>query len=846
MANEYTSPFFGDRDMGQFFIPPADTTVAFTKRNRQSEIKYNDAGQVYAADVLCTHTWHGTWSERNIDRPNLYPGDVTKGNTTIQFTVDGEPERPWCVLAIPCTYGNVPKTATQYYQWVRPCVEEFNDIVAYYYILVGKTNGASMTIRRDNTNASGKPIVSYRVVQTGRVESTETGGLPLLTLFDPVTMIPTGAQSIGWIANGFNSGSNNFLNALNALNNADDNRSSRFQSEDLSIYNIDPAVVSRIAILTGAWAARPNNHLSEMRWINLTKNTFVDNVTQWTLYPPNLIGSFIATGLPVFTVDSFDQMVRYFEGDSWLADNDAPPPSDWSTDWDIYIKGAQRPDIYITMASPKVDEWLADLEDNTSGLSKDDIKVEYRYREYALNAVMDSPNPYANSYTTKDWLIDIYDDTRVTSYGENLQLNYPNVNNITGGLVAGGGGEFSDVAINELYPYYAELGFRIHYGKYMSAWCRYKIGVIGSPSVPDFVKMQNEGVQDDAWQDDSTVTLHYDELPPGYNPYPTPEFPPDINPPPDDTSPSPSQTGLGLLTTTYKVTPANAKALGRYFWGGNLWQEIKALNTSPIENVVGMVIMPIDIAGDTSTIVVGNVDTNVNGDKISLVPLYTLGSAQIKGRYESFLDYEPYTTIHIFLPFVGFVRLDPVYVTGKTLSVTYSYDIINGLCNAMLFVDGVYIESHQGQCGIDIPLIATNRSQLAVGLATSLLSTGEGAVTNIAMGNKAGAVSGTVSNVIGSLGEYLTGFHSQRQGGYTPVCAWTETRNCFLVIESPNASYTGTYRHDKGLPCNASHTIGSLSGFTVCDPSVDVSGIVGATEEEKAMIKEYLTTGFYA
>lgn len=286
-------------------------------------------------------------------------------------------------------------------------------------------------------------------------------------------------------------------------------------------------------------------------------------------------------------------------------------------------------------------------------------------------------------------------------------------------------------------------------------------------------------------------------------------------------------------------------ALGRFLWSGDIFQKIKALNTSPISNIVGLYYMPIFISGTASIINIGDIDTNINADEIAnSTPLYELGSVQYQGRYQNFVDYEPYTNAHIFLPFVGFIRINPTYFTNRTLKVIYSFDLICGLCNAMLFADGIYVESHQGNCGIEIPLISSNRAQVAIGLASSLFQSTLSLATT--KGLSAMTALQTGGGVFDSVLSAADSFNSQRQGGYSPATAWCETRQCFIVIESANASYTGTFNHDFGRPCMASHSISQLRGYTVVDSNIDLKGFAGATEEEIKMIRELLSTGFYA
>lgn len=814
---EYTTPFFGDRDMGAYAPPPLISTNYFEKRNRADVRQVNAQGQVYAGDILTQHTYNAF---------NQY--DMSGNNRLYQCTLKGLETEPACIFAIPSTYGNNQYTEEgQRYQRWAGAINEFNDMRTYIYLLVVKKTTQAITVYHENEvpdTVSGTKY-KWRVVssESKRYNTAAEWSYPdLITDFignGESVVVESYTQDVE-IFNGTRvKNIKVFPDDLEALN-ANSVVGVKWYSVSQEIGLVPAGVIASFRTGLSHWADRSDSVINNIYCTDL-------NHLNPTLLSYRYIGTYIASGLPIFTLENMEQMVKYFQGESYLADNDTPPPSDWSTDWDIYVRGAQRPDIYITMKSDKLDDWLTDNAENTMGLTKKQVKVEYRYRY--KSSVGDND---LDSGKVVMWEKDDYNKQRDTSYSEIVALNHDDAGKINWG-------EFSDLTIAELMTVYARLEFRIHYDKWKSTWCRFQIGVIGSPSVPDFEKMQNVGEQADDWQDESTVTLHYDEYPDGYNPYPTPPNPP--SPTPKPTDPSPSINGTGLLTTTYKITDAQAKALGRFLWGGDFWQQLKALNMSPIENVVGLCYMPINIQGNPSVITIGNVDTNINGDVIGVTtPLYTLGSVNLQGRYKSFLDYSPYTTAHIFLPFVGFKPIDPQVFTGKTLSVVYSYDVITGVCNAMLFANGVYIESHQGNCGIDIPLVASNRAEVMAGLVMSLAKT---SVTPASpKSNVALDVLGMSTDVVNAV----SSFHSNRQGGYSPACAWSETRECYIVLETPNVFYPTTYDHDYGRPCMASYNIGQLSGFTVCDQTIDVSGIGRASEAEKKEIREILTSGFYA
>lgn len=805
--------------------------------NRKEAIKKNAKGQVIGADTLLQQRFHST--DTLAAGTTIFRYDITQRYMEMVKHNSKGIEPCAAILAIPATYGNYPNTKegadNQMTAW-RAETWHKNPVFYYYFIMKCEYNVDALKVKFPNpSQIAGQG--NYRWIASCNFAQLSSTPDNVLTINKPAgnnrysatTNIAYRQDFELTIAYPFRVTPMDGLPQL--LKNANEGLGSRrADAYDQSYGFIDDGVLASLQTYCSHWEEMENSS-----YPNIWTCEIPSSLTP-SLVSTQKLSSVISSGFPIFELHNFDQMVEYFEGGKWEADN-YPIPDDWSTDWNVYVKGAQKPDIFITMKSDKIDEWLAS-DKNLSGYTKEDISVEYRYREYGKKAeaggvILPIPDYNRAKYKLLYDIKDTYNKTRETDFMSNIALNYDGI------LTALSSS--SEIAIEKLYAYPCEMEFRIKLdSEHYSAWCRYEIGVIGSPSIPDFSKMNNLGIQDDEnLIDSSTVTLHYDEYPDGFDPYPEPE-PPTPNPP-KPTDPTPSVTGIGLLTETYKITEQQAKELGKFFWGGDTFQKIRALNLSPIENVVGLHYMPINVAGTTDVIVIGDVDTNINGDRIeTATPLYTLGSVKIEGRYKNFLDYEPYTSAWIFLPFVGFIRINPVFFTGKTLKVVYTYDLICGLCMAMLYADDIYIESHQGKCGLEIPLVAGNRAQLETALAVSLVTQGLTAAATGGLGTIA-----SVAGIAGSIGSYVENFHSTREGGYTPACAWAETRECFIVIESSNASYTASYNHDFGRPCMATYTIGQLRGFTMIDPNTELSGFDGITDEEMTRLRQILTTGFY-
>lgn len=529
-------------------------------------------------------------------------------------------------------------------------------------------------------------------------------------------------------------------------------------------------------------------------------------------YYTNIYITTISTSIPIFGIDNPKAIADYFKN----GDKDGVLNQDWidvsqidlSTDWTVYVRGARYPDIWVTMKSPGLDAFLTDKTKNESGLKAEDFKVQWRYPKDGIEDLGLNDNIIGYKDTT------VYGKTLASSWREIVSLDIQ------------GSGQNIDDYIPE--SFYATLEFRLFYSDDIySEWCYCEIGYIGSPSVPAFSKQRNDsGIL--FIDDGSTVTIIYDEYPPNRDGYEDPDIGSDVG----DTSPKESGTlGLNKLTTSYKLTNDNLQALGNFLWSKTFLDTVLLVNNNPIECIVGVKTMPIALDGTITEVYIGNVDTKVGGEIIKSVPLINVGSIKYDGYYGNFLDYAPFTQVSIFLPFIGFLELDVAQITGHTLNIKYSFDVVLGQCKAMLFVDDIYFLSADGTCGIDIPLISSNRAQVEAQFAASVLS-------SLLTGDVMGATAGAITDYVNMQ------YHYTRSGQYSPTLGWGETRNCYLVIAIPVVNVPSTYAHDFGLPCNLSYGLATLSGYTVCAPDIDLSGIP-CTATERDMIKEFLTSGVY-
>ena len=302
----------------------------------------------------------------------------------------------------------------------------------------------------------------------------------------------------------------------------------------------------------------------------------------------------------------------------------------------------------------------------------------------------------------------------------------------------------------------------------------------------------------------------------------------------NDNDTSDVSSGIGVLTTTFKMTKDRLQQLGRFLWGSNIFDNFSLICNNPIENIISCKSIPLSLNGTTQKIILGNVDTGVNGDKLSNnFTKQNIGSISITEKYHNFLDYAPYTNVIIYLPYVGFKELDTNLVMSKTLSISYTVDIITGGCLCQIKSNNVKLYEFNGNMGIDIPITASNRAQVEAGY----ISSGIGIASSAASGNIVGAVTSLINSAESQ-------YHYASTSSPNPMCVASTNRTCYVIIDRPTYQTLKSFNHTRGKKCYLTKTINKLKGYTICDEHIDLSGI-RATDSEKEELIKILSSGFF-
>ena len=317
---------------------------------------------------------------------------------------------------------------------------------------------------------------------------------------------------------------------------------------------------------------------------------------------------------------------------------------------------------------------------------------------------------------------------------------------------------------------------------------------------------------------------------------------------------TPGLTTTGIFNRTFALTANDVDNLANYLWNADetiFTEVVKGLalmGGNPIDGMIDLRLYPFDCAakaggGHAETIVVGRTDTKVNALKINNYnAVLDLGSCTFHRKFGNFLDYEPFTTASLYIPYVGIVPISTADFMGQTITCKMVVDITTGSCTAIVFANGIPIIYKNGNIGVEIPMTGTNSAAYASRIAGGLTS----GATDIALGAASKSVGQVVSGV-GTIADAALSVNNtmyNTAGSSSPACGLWQPQNCYFIIQRPVPIVPDNYGHTVGYACNYQSTIGACSGYTQTY-NVDVSTI-NAPESEKNAIANILNSGFYA
>ena len=237
---------------------------------------------------------------------------------------------------------------------------------------------------------------------------------------------------------------------------------------------------------------------------------------------------------------------------------------------------------------------------------------------------------------------------------------------------------------------------------------------------------------------------------------------------------------------------------------------------------------------------------------------FNFGDLDINEYYGSYLDYSPFTTISIYLPYIGIKPLDVSKCMGKTINVTYGVDFSQGIVTAYIsyYYDGnkqVFAE-FSGQIGIPIKVTGKNTTAAENAVKDAAFAVGGFALSAIAVGVTAfatggvsllaaGGLAGTGLNAAGKVFNSVTVQPDSVSVGNAGAENWLlSPQGCYVYIQRPRTATPENFKDTNGWATRYTGTVSEFTGYLECSTVINT---VSATAEEKNQITNLLKQGVY-
>lgn len=311
--------------------------------------------------------------------------------------------------------------------------------------------------------------------------------------------------------------------------------------------------------------------------------------------------------------------------------------------------------------------------------------------------------------------------------------------------------------------------------------------------------------------------------------------------------------------------------LAKWMWNTdplkwNFWQK---LLQNPLELIFSLSILPIPIhhtddSGEPAEgelvalndfLSLGWQDTGLKMDWVAEQYItLDMGSIELEEVWGAFLDYEPYTKIDIYLPYIGVKQLDTNDCMPRTISLQYIIDIATGTCLALIKCDNSVYYHFSGNCASQIPITVNQCQEIVRGLMTMVVGAatigvgaaamaGSGVTSALGIGADKGlkmALGGAATMGAGGMNA-AKGVNVSRSGTISCAAGLMDVQTPYLIISRPRQAVPKKQNRYTGYPSFITEIIGSLIGYTEVQ-AIHLENIP-CTDDEYREINELLIAG---
>ena len=306
------------------------------------------------------------------------------------------------------------------------------------------------------------------------------------------------------------------------------------------------------------------------------------------------------------------------------------------------------------------------------------------------------------------------------------------------------------------------------------------------------------------------------------------------------------------LWSVYNPTQAEVDALGAWLWSTNFLDVVAKMWQDPMQGIISLhKIYAIPPTGVSQNIKVGYLDSGVAATTIpNQYSGLSCGHVDLAETFGNVFDYSPYTSVHLYLPFIGIVQLDVGDVMRASVTVNYRIDWYTGALLAQVIVsrDGNEVLLYQfgGDGAARYPLSQGTNAAIAGLIVGGGVGAIGGAITGFIGGGTAGVLAG-VGN--GAIRGAATGLgrnikpNISRSGTFGGNHGAMGIKTPYLIVTRPMPYMPNGYQNLIGNPDYNVTQLGNMSGYVRC-AALHLEN-VPCTDTEMRMIERALLDGVY-
>lgn len=364
---------------------------------------------------------------------------------------------------------------------------------------------------------------------------------------------------------------------------------------------------------------------------------------------------------------------------------------------------------------------------------------------------------------------------------------------------------------------------------------------------------------------------------------------------------TPKVTPVGIFSRWYALTEYDVIDLFNFIYTADdstiskIIQGLKLNGENPMDFFIGLRMFPFALNDFIDTLSPENigfgngVDSGVEAERITSASfILDLGSCTFRKYFNNFLDYEPYTTAKLYIPFCGEVNVETALFVGHKISVKMIVDLTTGTCCAVIYRDGIPCMYQDGNMASEVQITGTNSTgyvnmaksslgkvfsgamEMAVGakgfgqpngsypinmgqynIATRQYEEGKTKMVSDKPAGMQRAIGG--SRILSGLGDMIEGGYEFTHmptplgisGSSTALTELFKPQYCYFVVEQSVPMSIANYGNSYGYACLEYGKISALAdGTLVAAKNVNITP-PNATLPEISEIKELLESGVW-